>query len=196
MTIHLLFEELSFAGLPLRDLVKSFIMFNLCACLIVFAWQKCKSLTRGTQRSSTPDLDKPSSRRNDRDKPAREWGGKCLPHVSAPFVPLTFMLPSSMETISFQETSSKPIPRVGHSVFQANSIQTLSIWPVGVSHRKDLKYLYSLISHSSKHFVTMGLRSMKWDEWIGKESFTGIKNSASQRPPLLTFNPIGFKRAG
>ncbi|EPS25306.1 hypothetical protein PDE_00239 [Penicillium oxalicum 114-2] len=126
MTIHLLFEELSFAGLPLRDLVKSFIMFNLCACLIVFAWQKCKSLTQGTQRSSTPDLDKPSSRRNDRDKPAREWGV---------WKPSAFKRPPASPYPGWDIQSSKPIP-------------------------------YRPFQYGPKHFVTMGLRSMKWDEWI------------------------------
>jgi len=37
-----------------------------------------------------------------------------------------------------------------------------------------------------KYFITMGLRSMKWDEWIGETRIRVYKNSCSQKKNSIT----------
>lgn len=72
-----------------------------------------------------------------------------------------------MDPIGLQTASSIPVSRLGCAHDQAHSLSTISIWTVSDSPSAHLQPVSDLTIHS-KYFVTMGLRSLKWDEWIGE----------------------------
>lgn len=60
---------------PIKDPVGIFIALNLSACVVVFLFRRWKSLSNQTARLATPDLEKPASRFNGREKITRQFGG-------------------------------------------------------------------------------------------------------------------------
>ncbi|KAJ5167128.1 uncharacterized protein N7482_005909 [Penicillium canariense] len=110
---------------PVNDLVGAFLVINLCACLVVTIFRKWKSSNQ-TARTSTPDLEKPTSKSSTREKVTRKFGE---------WTPSAFKRPTAPPYPDWDVHTSKSIP-------------------------------YRPFRYGPKYFVTMGLRSMKWDEWI------------------------------
>lgn len=72
-----------------------------------------------------------------------------------------------MDTVRLQETNPYSVPRLGCAQDEANSLSTIPIWTVST----DTFFQETAINlDARKYFVTMGLRTMKWDEWIGKQT--------------------------
>ncbi|KAJ5917352.1 hypothetical protein N7466_010906 [Penicillium verhagenii] len=108
-----------------KDLVGVFLALNICAYAIVFVVQKWKASSK-LSRSSSPDLEKPTSRSIGKEKVTRNLGE---------WTPSNFKRPTAKPYLDWDVHTSKPIP-------------------------------YRPFRYGPKYFTTMGLRSMKFDEWI------------------------------
>ena len=72
-----------------------------------------------------------------------------------------------MDAVGFQTAYGCALPRLGRSYLEADSVSAVPTWTVS-QKRYDASF-FLLTRLCRKYFVTMGLRSMKWDEWIGTD---------------------------
>lgn len=75
MSIETLQRTLSSLA-PTKDIVGAFLLLNCCAWLILSVSRKWSTSSNKTDRSATPDLEKPASRPGAKGKVTRKSGGE------------------------------------------------------------------------------------------------------------------------
>lgn len=77
-----------------------------------------------------------------------------------------------MDSVRFQTPYTSSISKLGCPHDQTDSLSSFQIRAVSLTRPVEMA-TYLIVIHR-KYFVTMGLRSMKWDEWIGMSQLPSV----------------------